>query len=172
MCQRSDSIQSRDQANDHWRGSECAEGVCWRSRLKGGISGWEQNSLDLWGLWARTPVLLPHVRGMKRPKSGVQAHMCPNKTQLQASYMWQVKCLKWGVALTSETDHLRVCIECPELSESMSARNEAHQRCWCCNPTVTFIAEIIKSLQLPYRGSPNMQRKSFPWKRYVCLIRL
>lgn len=138
--------------------------MCWGCVLKiktqGGIPGWEQNSLDLRGLWARTPVLLPHVRGMRRPKSGVQAHMCPNKTQLQASHMWQVKCLKWGAALTSETDHLCACIVCPELSEWMSAHNDVHKGCWCYNPTVTFITEIIKSLQLPYSGSPSMQRKS------------
>lgn len=35
------------------------------------------------GLWGPTPVLLPHVRGMRRLKSVVQAHVCLNRTQLQ-----------------------------------------------------------------------------------------
>lgn len=34
------------------------------------------------GFWGPTPVLLPHVRGMRRLKSVVRAHMCLNRTQL------------------------------------------------------------------------------------------
>lgn len=35
------------------------------------------------GVWGPTPVLLPHVRGMRRLKSAVWAHVCLNRTQLQ-----------------------------------------------------------------------------------------
>lgn len=128
-------------ANDQWldwsvwlcvRVCLCVEGVCVEDQDSRG--GSQPENRTAWtssyprGLWGPTPVLLPHVRGMRRLMSVIQAHVCPNRTQLQpvciCTCMWETAnmahSLKWGVALTSETNHLCACIMCPQVPERLS----------------------------------------------------
>lgn len=57
------------------------------------------------GLGGPTPVLLPHVEGMRRLESVVQAHVCLNRTQLQLGSI--DVCVSLGVSQMRCCPHLR-----------------------------------------------------------------
>lgn len=98
-------------ANDHWLDwSVCA--CVWESLQcdedQDSRGGSQAENRTAWtssyprGLWGPTPARLPHVRGMRRLKSVVQAHVCLNRTQLQPVCVYVCVCARNGRTVSNE----------------------------------------------------------------------